>query len=242
MEKLTTARKKAGSRSASQPRKRRASLEVRQLVRDSALTLFSQRGYVGTTTRAIADAAGVTEQMLFRHYRSKRDLFREVIWLPFGEILRDYAGVASRFPETGSMTTRANGYVETLYKRLRRDREFFRAFLISVQTEPELRELVAQPDSPLAMFFTTLSKYARTSAPELRPGLDPELAVRMTFSYIVAMTVFDDLYFTTGKKPGQSHLLSEMKAFMTDGISLHAPSAAPRKTKSLQKAKKRGRS
>lgn len=180
--------------------------------------------------------------MLFRHYRSKRDLFREVIWLPFGEILREYAGVASRSPETGNMTTRANGYVDTLYKQLRRDRVFFRAFLISVQTEPELRKLVAQPDSPLSMFFTTLSKYTRASASELRSGLDPELAVRMTFSYIVAMTVFDDIYFARGQKPQPSHLLTEMKAFMTDGISLHSPGAMPRKNEPLRKVKKRGRS
>jgi AcrR family transcriptional regulator len=237
---VNTASKQPKKKSSPQPRKRRASLEVKQLVRDSALTLFSTRGYSGSTTRAIAEAAGVTEQILFRHYRSKRELFREVIWIPFSEILRDHADVASRFPDTESMTDRANGYVDTLYKQLRRDREFFRAFLISVQTEPELQELVAQPDSPLAMFFSTLAKYTRASASELRPGLDPELAVRMTFSYIVAMTVFDDIYFT-GRKPSSSHLLSEMKAFMTDGISPHGRVPASRPPSQSRPQKKRSR-
>lgn len=46
---------------------------------DAALELLYERGYDGTTTRAIAEQANVNEVTLFRHFGSKRNLFMAVI-------------------------------------------------------------------------------------------------------------------------------------------------------------------
>jgi len=204
--------------SSARPRRRRASSHVKELVRDSALALFAERGYSGTSTRAVAEAAGVTEQMLFRHFSSKRELFKQVIWTPFEEILRQYSDVARKHGAVGDVRARAHGYVETLYSHLRRDRRFFRAFLISVTTDPELRQLIGQARSPLMEFFNVLARFTRKSTSELREDLDSDIAVRITFSFILAMTVFDEIYFPKGMRPTSRHLLHEMKLYMTDGI------------------------
>ena len=39
-----------------------------------AVRLFSQKGFRGTTTKEIAQAAGVSEAMVFRHFATKDDL------------------------------------------------------------------------------------------------------------------------------------------------------------------------
>ena len=39
-----------------------------------AVSLFSQKGFGGTTTREIAQAAGVSEAMVFRHFATKQAL------------------------------------------------------------------------------------------------------------------------------------------------------------------------
>jgi AcrR family transcriptional regulator len=44
-----------------------------------ATRLFAERGYEATTTAAIADAAGVTEPILYRHFDSKQDLFVAIV-------------------------------------------------------------------------------------------------------------------------------------------------------------------
>jgi len=46
---------------------------------DAALEQMYERGYDGTTTRGIAQEAGVNEVTLFRHFGSKRNLFMAVI-------------------------------------------------------------------------------------------------------------------------------------------------------------------
>jgi AcrR family transcriptional regulator len=44
-----------------------------------AVSLFSQRGFGGTTTKEIAQAAGVSEAMVFRHYATKQELYTAIL-------------------------------------------------------------------------------------------------------------------------------------------------------------------
>lgn len=46
---------------------------------DTAMDLFMDRGYHGTTTANIAKEAGISEVTLFRYFPSKKKLFREVV-------------------------------------------------------------------------------------------------------------------------------------------------------------------
>jgi TetR/AcrR family transcriptional regulator len=50
----------------------------RQLI-ETAMDLFSQKGFAGTTTREIAAAAGVTEAIIFRHFATKQDLYMAIL-------------------------------------------------------------------------------------------------------------------------------------------------------------------
>ena len=46
---------------------------------DVATKLFARNGYEATTTAAIALAAGVTEPILYRHFKSKQELFVAIV-------------------------------------------------------------------------------------------------------------------------------------------------------------------
>src|SRR5438876_5776023 len=53
--------------------------ERRQAIVDTALRVFSEGSYRGTTTAEIAREAGVSEPILYRHFASKRDLYLAAI-------------------------------------------------------------------------------------------------------------------------------------------------------------------
>ena len=58
----------------------RMSAEDRRLqILRVAVSLFSQRGFGGTTTREIAQAAGVSEAMVFRHFATKQELYTAIL-------------------------------------------------------------------------------------------------------------------------------------------------------------------
>ncbi len=56
------------------------SAEERRLqILSVAVSLFSQRGFGGTTTKEIAQAAGVSEAMVFRHFANKQELYSAIL-------------------------------------------------------------------------------------------------------------------------------------------------------------------
>ena len=69
---------------------RRKRGEPRRLLLEAARDLFSSQGYSGTSTREIAERAGVSETLMFRYFGSKVGLFREALVAPFVEFVEDF--------------------------------------------------------------------------------------------------------------------------------------------------------
>jgi TetR/AcrR family transcriptional regulator len=64
----------------SQPHAARMSAsDRRQQLLETALDLFSRKGFEGATTKEIAAAAGVTEAIIFRHFPTKQALYTAVL-------------------------------------------------------------------------------------------------------------------------------------------------------------------
>ena len=51
----------------------------REQILQSAISLFSRRGFSGTTTKEIARGAGVSEAMVFRHFSTKEELYGAIL-------------------------------------------------------------------------------------------------------------------------------------------------------------------
>jgi AcrR family transcriptional regulator len=58
---------------------RMAGEERRLQILAVAVSLFSQKGFRGTTTKEIATAAGVSEAMVFRHFATKQELYSAIL-------------------------------------------------------------------------------------------------------------------------------------------------------------------
>ncbi len=51
----------------------------REQILQTAISLFSQKGFSGTTTKEIGKAAGVSEAMVFRHFAKKSDIYDAIL-------------------------------------------------------------------------------------------------------------------------------------------------------------------
>ena len=68
-----------GEPSQSFARRRMSGDERRQQLIETALHLFATNGFRGTTTKAIAQAAGVSEGIIFRYFPTKEDLYTAIL-------------------------------------------------------------------------------------------------------------------------------------------------------------------
>ena len=59
--------------------RRVSSAERRQKILDAARPLFADLGFRGVTTRAVAEAAAISEALLYRHFESKEELYKAVL-------------------------------------------------------------------------------------------------------------------------------------------------------------------
>jgi len=60
-------------------RKKLTAEERRERILTAARQVFTNNGFAGATTRAIARAAGITEAVLYQHFSSKQDIFEQAM-------------------------------------------------------------------------------------------------------------------------------------------------------------------
>ena len=82
--------------------------ERRRLLIETAISVFTEGSYRGTTTAEIARAAGISEPILYRHFASKRELYLAAldhVWsnarARWTDVLENASTVAEGFAEMG---------------------------------------------------------------------------------------------------------------------------------------------
>lgn len=82
----------------------------RRTILDAALPLFAQKGFAATTTKEIAQAAGVSEALIFKHFPSKTSLY-EAIFLTCIDDDPEYSRLLSLPPSTAALVQMVQGLV-----------------------------------------------------------------------------------------------------------------------------------
>ena len=83
-----------------------AERETGQAILRAAAELFAERGYAGTTTRALAERAGVNEVTIFRRFKNKQGVLAALA-AAVNDASAGQAVAAARSPRTPSATLRA---------------------------------------------------------------------------------------------------------------------------------------
>jgi len=144
--------------------------ETGQRILEAATHVFARDGVSGATTREIARVARVNEVTLFRHFKNKDELLRQVII----ECSNRYAHVFAEAPfETPDDLRQTVQAFATLFARTLRDNEdFIRTFLGELHRHLKLcRRLFVKSAKPTRQKFISYLQAAQKSG-LVRPDLD----------------------------------------------------------------------
>ena len=107
--------------SAGEPAPRRLTAdERRRSILDAARKAFSDTGDMnGTTMRTIADQAGISEGVIYRHFESKDQLFYEAVVEPLREAIDSLVAASEVVDRDGPMSLeRQRASLAALYRQL----------------------------------------------------------------------------------------------------------------------------
>ncbi|HYO82370.1 MAG TPA: TetR/AcrR family transcriptional regulator [Bryobacteraceae bacterium] len=156
--------------------------ERRQSIIDAACKLFSDKGFRGVTTRELAVAVGVTEPVLYEHFRTKRDLYSAIIETQANEGIRIVSAINDRFrqaPDDRAFFLSLGIAIVDWYVN---DKAFIRLLLFSSLENHELKDLFHERSSEC---FAIVAAYIeqRIAQGGFR-GVRSDLAARAFFGMI----------------------------------------------------------
>jgi AcrR family transcriptional regulator len=189
-------------------RRRRTSDEIKTLLVNSARELFAERGFGGTTTREIADRAGVDETLLFRNFTNKERIFQEAVARPIERFLNDYTEHWLHTPLAESDPEEIlRAFVESLYDLASANR------LLLLAATPNHLGHGAQ--GALAQ----LERLAAETAAAQGFDYDSAIAIRAAVAMVITVAVFDEPLFGTRGNADRDRVVNELTGILTYGLT-----------------------
>ena len=196
----------------------------RQIVA-AAMQLFSRQGFDATTTRAIAQLAGVNEAIIFRHFTSKEELYWAVLSEQMQE--RDPADLLKRKLRSSRHTRQTIAEAaENLLERDEQDVALTRLLLFSALRPGELSEKFIR--SYIGESLTLVSEYIREGVEKgwLR-YIDPMVGARAFMGMLVYHNLLEELFLAAGHQNYNPRELGQQLAdIWLNGVSARRSSAA----------------
>lgn len=204
---------------------RRSTQQVRELILAAATREFAVKGYARTTTDDIADAAGVSLSVLFRHYPAKADLFRDALVQPFLESLRAFsAHWEQTYIEPVDEREVMRMFISDFYDHLQGHQEALTALLGAEHTiDGDLAEEVHR------QFDQIFRQFGRMGQREAErrgwfPGEPMELNSRILVALITATVAHRQWFLPTGRRRlSREKLVNHITQLMLYGLRLAPP-------------------
>lgn len=196
---------------------RMTSEDRRAAIMETAIRLFSERGFRGTTTRALADALGVSEPVLYEHFKSKRDLFEAIIEVKSREGVARATAMLQPLADAGQDRALLIGLGEFVVQCHTEDESYGRLVLMAALEGPELGDIFydrqCEAYEMLAAYFS-----ARTQAGVFRE-VDPIIAARVLLGMFVNLGMNRMLYRGAASLGSVREVVEQMVDVFLKGIS-----------------------
>ena len=146
----------------------------------AALALFAEHGYKATTTKAIAEKAGINEVTIFRKFGSKENLFMEMVKAEAEDKLKI---VSHEFEPTGDLIEDLTQVGMWMYQNMHQNSALLKILVMEVNSQPEIFKILGR--IPF-LAIDRLSKFFEESKKKglVREDVDTDLAALIFFSFM----------------------------------------------------------
>lgn len=178
--------------------------ETRTRILKSALKLFARHGYDRTTTRDLAEQAGIAEGTLFRHFSNKKAILIEVATQGWIDILTD---LLTELSEMGSYKAVAQ-VMRRRMLNLHKNADMLKVCFMEAQFHPDLRdriqiEVIEKMTDVAEAFFQTAMDQGI-----YRP-MNPKLVARVFLGMFAVAGFSQDTIISPSSSPAEMQEMAE---------------------------------
>ena len=195
---------------------RMKSQERRAAIVQSAIHLFAEKGFRGTTTRELASALGVTEPVLYQHFGTKHELYSAIIEAKSSEI----SGAAAELKHLAKGSDDRAFLIalgRLILERYENDPELTRLLFYSCLERHELSELFFERQ--VQQLYSLVSGYIRR---RIRSGafrgVNPDIAARGLIGMISYHGLVGLLYPGRFRRANRDRVADEMAGVFLGGV------------------------
>ena len=173
----------------------------RQQIIEAAMELFAKKGFSGTTTRDLAAQAGVNEAIIFRHFKTKEELYSAIIEHKVGQHRNTQREELDRLAGASDDQKFFEAVGRTFLERHEADTTFLRLLLFSALEGHQLSDMFASSMAdrhPLANYIQQ-----RIDEGAFRP-VNAQLAARGLLGMFASFVLWQQIFGFRGKHPHES--------------------------------------
>lgn len=213
------ARNAVATRDEEPVRRRRPSAEVRAAILTAAEELFAERGFPGTSTKAIAERAQVSEALVFTNFGTKATLFEAAVMDRYEAFVAEFMAEISRseLEQHATAFDLVHGFVSAFAAFLTENRSIVLSYLDYYRLAADVS---AGPAVNFSLALVDLETLLERRGPEL--GLratDTRVAVRAIISMVLGLVLHEDLMFVGIRRPARARLLREITELVLSGLA-----------------------
>jgi AcrR family transcriptional regulator len=197
----------------------------------AAAGVFAQHGFRGSTTRRIADAAGVNEITIFRQFGSKDALIREAM-----KHMTQSAGLATLPDSPGDPERELTAWSESFIQHLRLRSSIIRKTMGEMEERPDMSECASyvpkRASNDLCLYLTALKRQGKATEP-----FDAKAASAMLMGAIFAdamgREMMPDVYPQPEGKAARMYTQLLLRALGVENASRKATNKQTKRSKQL---------
>ena len=179
----------------------------------AAIAVFSEHGYEKATTRELAERAGVSEGLIYRHFGGKRELL-------FASLEAERDGSPATFepmPASATLEQHLGSILKNRMSRMMQHRDFMRVCMSLAAIDSELGQLMVtieqQTVANLVQHLETLREQGKIS-----PTADLDAAASGLNMLVFGMAFNWQVIFGRSKAYAERYATS-LAAILTNGLS-----------------------
>lgn len=173
-------------------------MKTKDRIVNSAITLFSEKGYEGTSMRELAKKAGLTAAGIYNHFKNKTEILREIQTIFLDDLIR----AVEEYPADASAKKKIENATLAIMDAITHNLRPFKIMILEAHhfLQPDRRELQVKANKFESLVKGIIDEGIKSGEFKTKGRMQKELFVKMTTFFLLGGCNYSTIWLDTEGK------------------------------------------